>query len=655
MDAEPWSQLNRLLDEALDLPPAERERWLAASGPRTRRSSRVSRAARARAVGAGGDLLAPDRVRSLSASSSTMPTSRSILTRSRRNHRSVSSAARAGRGRHGHGVARRAHRRDGPAPGGVEASARRLAAADLVERMARERDILAALTHPHIARLYDAGVTPGGRPYLALEYVEGRPIDEYCASSGSTCARAFACSCRWPRRSRMRTRKLVVHRDLKPSNILVTADGQVRLLDFGIAKLLDEGSAGRPRSPSSAAVRTRRSTPRRSRSRASRSSIASDVYSLGVVLYELLTGARPYKLRRDSRGALEDAILQTDPDPPSAAAPTPSLREPARRSGHDRPQGAEEEAGRALRDGQRVRRRSPALPGRPAGPRAAGQRVVSVSKFVRRNKIAVGAAAALVVSLAAFGGVSAWQARVLAEQRRVAQVERDASDKWFACSSICSRPRIRRCGPTATACRSASSSRARRHGRSSACARPRPCERSCSRSSVSSTRRAASTPRRVRRSSRRSTSSAGWRGPDHPETLESLQALGELAASLDDDERARALLEESLERHRRVYGDGTSGPRECCSPSRRSWPTATSTRGRLLMRSLAIRRATLGRISGCRREPGVARCLPLPAPGVRCAPERPIIRRSRCSRRHRTGGIRSRSRSSTTLPSCSVS
>ena len=151
--------------------------------------------------------------------------------------------------------------------------------------------------------------------------------------------------------------KLVVHRDLKPSNILVTADGQVRLLDFGIAKLLDEGTArqteltelgGRPHTPEYASPEQIAGEPL---------GVASDVYSLGVVLYELLTGDAALQARSAaSRGALEDAIVQTDAFPPSAVrnrAVAP--QNPARRSRHHRPQGAEEEAGRALRDRQRVR------------------------------------------------------------------------------------------------------------------------------------------------------------------------------------------------------------------------------------------------------------------------------------------------------------
>src|SRR5215831_18162545 len=111
----------------------------------------------------------------------------------------------------------------------------------LEERSARERDILAALSHPHIARLYDAGVTEDGQPYLALEYVDGQPIGAYCDAHRLDVARRLALFLQVLDAVQYAHARLVVHLDLKPSNILVDSDGQVHLLDFGIAKLLDEG------------------------------------------------------------------------------------------------------------------------------------------------------------------------------------------------------------------------------------------------------------------------------------------------------------------------------------------------------------------------------------------------------------------------------
>jgi WD40 repeat protein/tRNA A-37 threonylcarbamoyl transferase component Bud32 len=187
----------------------------------------------------------------------------------------------------------------------------------MTERVTREREILASLNHPNIARLIDAGFADDGQPYLALEYVSGVPLTTYCDAH------------RLPIRERLELFRqvlgavqyahanLVIHRDLKPSNIMVTEQGQVYLLDFGIAKLLTEGEAketeltrlgGRALTPDYAAPEQMSGAP---------ITTAADVYALGVMLYELLTGERPYKLKRDTRGALEEAILLTDPVAPS--------------------------------------------------------------------------------------------------------------------------------------------------------------------------------------------------------------------------------------------------------------------------------------------------------------------------------------------------
>jgi serine/threonine protein kinase/tetratricopeptide (TPR) repeat protein len=189
----------------------------------------------------------------------------------------------------------------------------------LAERFRRELDILAALDHPNIARLYDAGIANGdlgegvaGQPYMALEYVDGTPIDQYCRDAKLNIRDKVALFLQVLDAVHFAHSRLVNHRDIKPSNILVTADGQVRLLDFGIAKLL----AANDSQPTAAQTEfsTRVFTP----DYASPEQViglpvgtGSDIYSLGVVLYELLCGHAPYKLKRKSRGALEDAIVES--------------------------------------------------------------------------------------------------------------------------------------------------------------------------------------------------------------------------------------------------------------------------------------------------------------------------------------------------------
>ncbi len=185
----------------------------------------------------------------------------------------------------------------------------------LVQRFARERDILGALVHPHIARLYDAGVAEDGQPWLALEYVEGVPITEHVRARGPETRAVVRLALQVLEAVQHAHANLVVHRDLKPGNVLVTADGRAMLLDFGIAKLLQDERAeagateltrvgGHAMTPAYAAPEQLSGAP---------VSIATDVWALGVLLYELLAGERPFA---GERQALERAILEADPKPP---------------------------------------------------------------------------------------------------------------------------------------------------------------------------------------------------------------------------------------------------------------------------------------------------------------------------------------------------
>ncbi|HEY5613769.1 MAG TPA: serine/threonine-protein kinase, partial [Lysobacter sp.] len=191
-----------------------------------------------------------------------------------------------------------------------------LADPNLRLRFTRERQILARLAHPHIARLLDAGISGDHVPYLALEYVEGEPITDYCLHH------------RTPLEARLRMfqqicdavshahANLIVHRDLKPSNILVTPGGEVWLLDFGIAKLLDSDAPMVEQTRTGVRAFTLHyAAPEQIRGEPV--TTMTDVYSLGVVLYELLTDAKPYRLKRNSDAAWEDAILAVDPLRPS--------------------------------------------------------------------------------------------------------------------------------------------------------------------------------------------------------------------------------------------------------------------------------------------------------------------------------------------------
>jgi eukaryotic-like serine/threonine-protein kinase len=201
------------------------------------------------------------------------------------------------------------------------------ALASLRERFARERDFLAQLEHPNIARLYDTGISDTGQPYLAMEYVAGEPIDSYCDSHRLTIKARLTLYLQVLDAVEFAHRQLVLHRDLKPGNVLVDANGQARLLDFGVAKLLPETSAAVSAVTTisagtdlteiaGTAITLAYAAPEQINN--GKLSTATDVYALGVMLYRLLTGCAPYQPKRDTRGALEDEVLTVIPSNASA-------------------------------------------------------------------------------------------------------------------------------------------------------------------------------------------------------------------------------------------------------------------------------------------------------------------------------------------------
>ena len=191
-----------------------------------------------------------------------------------------------------------------------------LADAGLRMRFQREREILARLAHPHIARLLYAGHSDDGQPFLALDYIEGEPVTDWCRSRDvplATRLELFGQVCDAVSHAHA---NLIVHRDLKPSNILVTGDGAVQLLDFGIAKLLDKAvDAPEQTRTGLRAFTLHYAAPEQIRGEPV--TTMTDVYALGVVLYELLADAKPYVPKRPSDAAWEEAILAADPVPPS--------------------------------------------------------------------------------------------------------------------------------------------------------------------------------------------------------------------------------------------------------------------------------------------------------------------------------------------------
>jgi eukaryotic-like serine/threonine-protein kinase len=306
-----------------------------------------------------------------------------------------------------------------------------------LERFDRERDILAALSHPNIATLYDAGVA-AGQPFLALEYVEGVPITDHCDRSLPAVRERLFLFLQVMRAVEYAHSHLVIHRDLKPSNILVTAEGQVKLLDFGIAKLLGEEAGaeteltqvgGRMMTPDYASPEQVRGQP---------VSTASDVYALGTVLYELLAGEHPWKLRHGSRSALEEAILNLDPCRPSETARASRKLAATLRGDLDsivlkalKKQPAERYAtvNSFAQDIERY------LAGDPVSAQPDSAWYVA-RKFLSRHKLAAMSSAATVLALAAGLSVALWQAHIARTQTRTAAaVERFLEDIFRANSS----------------------------------------------------------------------------------------------------------------------------------------------------------------------------------------------------------------------------
>jgi WD40 repeat protein len=303
---------------------------------------------------------------------------------------------------------------------------------DLEPRFARERDILASLTHPNIARLYDAGVAPGGQPYIALEYIEGIPFSAYCDRNRLTIPDRLELFRQALSAVRYAHAHLVIHRDLKPSNILVSEDGGVHLLDFGIAKLLTDGKAveteltqmaGRALTPDYAAPEQIAGLP---------VTTAADVYALGVMLYEILTGQRPYRLKRETRVALEEAILHTDPAAPSRTMPSEAIaqsRSTTPKKLHRVLKGdLDTIVAKALKKEAEERYSSADAFDADIGRYLSGAAVLArpdsfgyrAAKFVRRHWVAIAVIAALILTLLAGLGATTYEARVASSQRDAA-------------------------------------------------------------------------------------------------------------------------------------------------------------------------------------------------------------------------------------------
>ncbi|MBI5765027.1 MAG: serine/threonine protein kinase [Planctomycetes bacterium] len=306
---------------------------------------------------------------------------------------------------------------------------------DVLRRFHAERQVLARLEHPNIARLHDGGATDDGLPFLVMEHIDGTPLTDFCNQRSLTIRqrlRLFQDVCAAVQYAH---RNLVVHRDLKPANILITADGAVKLLDFGIAKVLEDDAGGRtvsmtrfdqrPMTPEYASPEQIRGEP---------VTTSSDVYSLGVVLYELLTGMRPHRFNSHSLTEYERVICNVQSLPPSQAVPaaeTPPcglshrqlqralagdidtiVLKALRKEPHRRYATVDN-----LADDIRRHLNGQTVTARP------DTRAYRLAKFVRRNTVTVAFTALVFLLVAGFAVVAAIQSTRIADERDRAKAE----------------------------------------------------------------------------------------------------------------------------------------------------------------------------------------------------------------------------------------
>jgi len=301
------------------------------------------------------------------------------------------------------------------------------ATAGIVERFRAERQILAGLDHPNIARLVDGGTTDAGTPYLVMELVDGVPIDQFCDAGSLPVPERLQLFLQVCSAVQYAHQRLVIHRDIKPANILVTANGIPKLLDFGIAKMLDPAGTAeetllRPFTPEYASPEQVRGEP---------VSTASDVYALGMVLYRLLTKRSPYRLENRTPGALAAAITGQEPERPSTAVTRADGNPPAGQTPSSRLQRQlrgdldfillkalrkepDKRYASAEQFAEDIRRH---LDGLPVAARK-GTWNYRAGKFTQRHRAMVGAATIVLTTLVAGIIVTARQARIAEGHRR---------------------------------------------------------------------------------------------------------------------------------------------------------------------------------------------------------------------------------------------
>ncbi|MEM7583338.1 MAG: serine/threonine-protein kinase [Acidobacteriota bacterium] len=485
MHPERWQQIRRRFEEASERPPAQRSAYLerTCAGDEELRREIDALLAAEQAIEVLGVTAerapTPNPAPSIEAPSTEAPATQTPSTQPLASRQIGVYRLEETIGEGGMSVVYRASRDDGEfrQQVAIKVQGRELDSRHLRQRFRSERQILARLTHPHIARLLDGGTLDDDRPYVVMEYVEGLPIDVYCDRHQLGIEERLGLFRKVCQAVQYAHQNLIVHRDLKPGNILVSGDGTPKLLDFGIAKLLDpewmpdlssEARAPNAISPDviepdviapTTVAWMRLMTPNYAspeQARGAAITTASDVYSLGVLLYGLLSGRAPYRLDGLPAGEVERRLQEIEPTPPSAALDGDAHldAEPSHREG---PLSAPLEAvcaARGLRP-EALRRRlrgdldtivakamhqdparrysSAAGLGEDLRRHLIGQPVTArpdrlayrAGKFLRRHWLAVAVAATFVAMITTFAVTTRLQSRNVAIERDQVRAERD--------------------------------------------------------------------------------------------------------------------------------------------------------------------------------------------------------------------------------------
>ena len=448
MNADRWHRLNEIFHAAVELAPDERAAYLLSQS--------------------GGDPSLREEAQALIDAHEQAQRDSGALDRLGRSLEDVAGTSVAGRrigpyrvvgeiGRGGMGAVWLGERDDGQFRQrvAIKLIKRGMDTAHILERFRVERQILASLQHPHIARLIDGGTTDEGLPYFVMEYIEGQPIDVHADSCGLGVRERLDLFLHVCDAVTYAHRHLVVHRDIKPQNILVTADGVPKLLDFGIAKVLqDAGEQGTATVSGQQLLTPEYASPEQVEGR--HTTTQTDVYSLGVVLYELLTGRSPYRPRTWSTPDVCESVRSAEVERPSTAVATAPEEGRTRRRGPSNSEPANPETRERLRLQLRgdldaivlaALRKEPErrygsveqlandirrhLSGQPVRARADSVWYRS-AKFLRRNRVAVAGAALVLLTLV--GGIvaTAWQARLASLQAGLARQAQARAERRFA-------------------------------------------------------------------------------------------------------------------------------------------------------------------------------------------------------------------------------